>query len=128
MLLPRQARPPVPVLSRDFLAEDHGTRIIILTAVITGVSFLVVFLRVYVRAVTLKTVGSDDYTVSKLVLVEQDSTNFVYQMMIAIFLTSTAFCSWSIPLFCGRREARGWTQYSAHLLGSCSCREYFAGR
>jgi hypothetical protein len=43
-----------------------------------------VFLRVYVRAVTLKTVGSDDYTVSKLVLVEQDSTNFVYQMMIAM--------------------------------------------
>jgi len=84
MLLPRQARPPMPVLSRDFLAEDHGTRIIILTAVITGVSFLVVSLRVYVRAVMLKTVGSDDYTVSKLVLVEQDSTNFVYQMMIAM--------------------------------------------
>jgi len=54
----------MPVLSRDFLAEDHGTRIIIITVVITGVSFLVVSLRVYVRAVMLKTVGSDDYTVS----------------------------------------------------------------
>lgn len=48
-----------------------------ITAAITGVSFLVVSLRVYVRAVMLKNVESDDYTVSKLVLVEQNSTNFV---------------------------------------------------
>jgi hypothetical protein len=65
MLLPQQVPPPMPVLSPEFLAEDHGTRIIIVTAVITGVSFLVVFLRVYVRAVMLKTVESDDFTVSK---------------------------------------------------------------
>ena len=74
----------MPVLSREFLAEDHGTRIIIITAAITGISFLVVSLRVYVRAVMLKNVGSDDYTVSKFVLVEQNSTNFVYQMMAAM--------------------------------------------
>ena len=55
-----------------------------ITAVITGVSFLVVSLRVYVRAVMLKNVGSDDYTVSKLVLVEENSTNFVCQMMAAM--------------------------------------------
>lgn len=68
MILPRQTPPPMPVLSPEFLAENHGTRIIIITSVITGVSFLVVFLRVYVRAVMLKTVGSDDYTVCDLLL------------------------------------------------------------
>ncbi len=72
-------------------------RIITITAVITGVSFLAVSLRVYVRAVLLKTVGSDDYTVSKLVLVEQYSTNVVCQLMVAmvdpIFLIlSKTFC------------------------------------
>ena len=66
MLLPRQVPPPVMAeLSPEFLAENHGPRIIIITATITGVSFLVVFLRVYVRAVMLKKVGSDDYTVSQ---------------------------------------------------------------
>jgi hypothetical protein len=72
MLLPRQAPPPMPALSPEFLAENHGTRIIIITSVITGVSFLAVFLRVYVRAVMLKTVGSDDYTVCDHVLTAQN--------------------------------------------------------
>ncbi|PMD44631.1 hypothetical protein L207DRAFT_579565 [Hyaloscypha variabilis F] len=63
MLLPRQPPPgPMPALSPEFLAENNGPRIIIITSTITGISFLVVFLRVYVRAVMLKTVGSDDYT------------------------------------------------------------------
>jgi hypothetical protein len=59
------------VFSPEFLAEGHGTMIITVTAVITGVSFLVVILRVYVRAVMLQTIGSDDYTVGKIVLIEQ---------------------------------------------------------
>jgi hypothetical protein len=76
MLLPRQAAPPpLPMLSPEFLAEDHGTRIIIITATITGVSFLAVFLRVYVRAVMLKTVGWDDYTVSEPFLFAELSAN-----------------------------------------------------
>jgi hypothetical protein len=69
MLLPRQPPPgPMPALSPEFLAENNGPRIIIITSTITGISFLVVFLRVYVRAVMLKTVGSDDYTVSQHLL------------------------------------------------------------
>lgn len=59
----------MPVLSPEFLAENHGTRIITITAVMTGASGLAVFLRMYVRAVMLKKVGSDDYTVSKHSLV-----------------------------------------------------------
>ncbi|PMD25498.1 hypothetical protein NA56DRAFT_699435 [Hyaloscypha hepaticicola] len=62
MHLPRQASPPILVLPREFPAENQGTRIIMITAAITGVSFLVVSLRVYVRAVMLKNVESDDYT------------------------------------------------------------------
>jgi hypothetical protein len=123
----------MPLLSREFPAEDQGTRIIMITAVITGVSFLVVSLRVYVRAVMLKNVESDDYTVSKLVLLEQNSTNVVYQMMVAMvdpifitfsnrLLTFTAFCSWGVRLFCGGSQARGWTQ-----LGSCSCSKFSEG-
>jgi hypothetical protein len=138
MLLRQQARPPTPMLSREFLTEDHGTRIIIIMAVITGVSFLVVSLRFYVRAVMLKTVGSDDYTVSKLVLVEQNSTNFVSQMMLAMVnpiflilstrsLTFAAFCSWGVRLFSRGSEARSWTPKFGHLLGSCSCSKSFEG-
>jgi hypothetical protein len=71
MLLSRQAAPPPqPMFSPEFLAEDHGTRIIIITATITGVFFLAVFLRVYVRAVMLKTVGWDDDMVSEAFVVE----------------------------------------------------------
>lgn len=60
------------MISPEFAAEDHGKRILAITGTITGVSFLVVFLRVYVRAVMLKTVGSDDYTVSEYLLAEQE--------------------------------------------------------
>ena len=138
MLLPLQPPPLVPVFSREFLAEDHATRIIIINAVITGVSFLVVSLRVYVRAVMLKSVGSDDYTVSKLVLVEENSTNFVCQMMVAMvdplfvvlskhYANIYSFLQLGVRLFCGRSETRGWIPYSAHLLGSCSCSKSFQG-
>lgn len=58
----------MPILTPEVAAENHGMRIIVITAVITGVSFVVVSLRVYVRVVMLKTVGSDDYAVSGLSL------------------------------------------------------------
>ncbi len=104
-----------------------------ITAVITGISFVVVSLRVYVRVVMLKNVEGDDYTVSKLVPVEQNSTNFVCQMMVAMvdlvfvvvlncLLTFTAFCSRGVRLFCGGSQARDWTQ-----LGSCSCSKFSEG-
>lgn len=84
-------------------------------------------------AVMLKNVESDGYTVSKLVLVDQNSTNFVCQMMAAMvdpifrnlfnrLLTFTAFCSWGVGLFCGGSQARGWKQ-----LGSCSCSKFSEG-
>ncbi len=104
-----------------------------ITAAITGVFFLVVSLRVYVRAVMLKNVDSDDYTVSKVVLVEQNSTSFVCQMMIAMvdpisvifanrLLTFTAFCSWGVRLFYGGSQARNGTPF-----GCCSCSKYSEG-
>jgi hypothetical protein len=60
------------MFSPEFLAVDHGTRMIIITATIAGVSFLVVFFRVYVKAVMLKTVGWNDYMVSEPSLAEEN--------------------------------------------------------
>ncbi|KAH8773235.1 hypothetical protein BGZ57DRAFT_983707 [Hyaloscypha finlandica] len=64
MLLSRQAAPPPqPLFSPEFLAVDHGTRMIIIKAKIKGVSSMVAFLRVYVKAVMVKTVGWNDYMI-----------------------------------------------------------------
>jgi hypothetical protein len=72
MLLSRQAAPPPqPMFSPEFLAVDHGTRMIIIIAKIKGVSSLVVFFGVYVKAVMLKTVGWNDYMVSEPTPVEE---------------------------------------------------------
>jgi len=68
MFLARQAPPPLPMISPEFAAEDHGKRILAITGTITGVSLAVVVLRVYVRAVMLKTLGSDDYTMMAAML------------------------------------------------------------
>jgi hypothetical protein len=65
MFLARQALPPMPMISPAYAAEDHGKRILAITGTITGVSLVVVSMRIYVRAVMLKTFGSDDYTVSE---------------------------------------------------------------
>jgi hypothetical protein len=48
---------PMPMVSLAFAAENHGARIIAITGAMTGVSFLVVFLRIYVRPVMLRTMG-----------------------------------------------------------------------
>ena len=73
MLLSRQAAPPPqPLFSPEFLAVDHGTRMIIIKAKIKGVSSMVAFLRVYVKAVMVKTVGWNDYMVSEPSPVEEN--------------------------------------------------------
>jgi hypothetical protein len=52
------------MISPEFAVEDYGKRILAITGTITGVSFVVVFFE-DMRAVMLKKVGSNDYTVSE---------------------------------------------------------------
>ncbi|KAH6679760.1 hypothetical protein B0J14DRAFT_305982 [Halenospora varia] len=60
MYLARQAPPPPPDFGPNAL-ESHGKMILGITGGFTAFATLVVALRMYVRAVILKTMGPDDY-------------------------------------------------------------------
>jgi hypothetical protein len=58
-LSPRQAPPLPPPPSKEYLEENLAPRMLAVDGTIFGLAILCVLLRIYVRAIVLKTVGID---------------------------------------------------------------------
>lgn len=61
-LVPRQGPPtaPGPLRSAEYLAENHSSNILALVGFFTAAVLVTMALRIYVRKLLLKAVGSDD--------------------------------------------------------------------